>query len=157
MMKSTVGLVLGAFALVSFSQFSIAEDDPNIYLIKARQGEMHVRGFSVAPLFAMAKGKIPYDAEQAQKLANNLKILLDLDMGASWAPNTGKDHYPKDTHALPEIWSTYPKIAEAGKEYGAAVNALAEVAGGGLEALQSKIGDVGQSCKGCHDDYREKE
>jgi len=33
---------------------------------------------------------------------------------------------------------------------------MAENAGNGLEALQSSIGDVGKSCKGCHDDYRAK-
>jgi cytochrome c556 len=105
----------------------------------------------------MAKGKMPYDAAKAAKYANNLKLLLALDMGDAWAAGTGKDKYAGKTHALPEIWSTYPKVAEAGKEYAAAVEALAAVAGNGVEALQSKIGDVGNGCKGCHDDFREKE
>jgi len=34
---------------------------------------------------------------------------------------------------------------------------VAAVAGDGLDALRSKIGGVGDSCKGCHDDFREKE
>lgn len=145
-------------ALFAFSfQALAADDDPNLHLIKARQGEMEVRAFSAAPLFAMAKGKMPYDAELAGKLANNLKVLTQLDMGGAWAPGTGKDKYEGKTHALPEIWSTYPKIAEAGKAYKMAVDELAAVAGTDLEGLRSKIGDLGKSCKGCHDDYREKE
>jgi cytochrome c556 len=142
--------------LFAFNAFA-ADEDPNLYLIKARQGEMQVRSFSAGPLFAMAKGKMPYDAELAAKYANNLKTLLTLDMGPAWAAGTGNDKYAGKTTAVPEIWSTYPKVAEAGKEYATAVNALAEVAGDGLEALRSKIGDVGQGCKGCHDDFREKE
>ena len=142
--------------LFSLNAFA-ADDDPNLHLIKARQGEMQVRSFSAGPLFAMAKGEMPYDAELATKLANNLKTLLTLELGAAWAPDTGNDKYAGKTAALPEVWSTYPKVAEAGKEYGAAVNALAEVAGDGLEQLREKIGDLGDGCKGCHDDFREKE
>ena len=134
-----------------------AEEDPNLLLIEARKGEMELRSFSAGPLFYMAKGKIPYDAEQAAKLANNLKVLLQLDIGAAWAPGTGNDKYPGKTDARPEIWSTYPEVAEHGKEYANAVNELASVAGDGLDALRSKIGGLGDACKGCHDDFREKE
>jgi len=148
---------LGALTLVIGCQPVLADDDPNLLLIEARRGEMEVRALNVTPLFDMAKGKIPYDAEKAAKYAKNLMLLLALDMGEAWAANTGKDKYPNDSDALPEIWSTYPKVAEAGKKYAAAIEALAPEAGNGLEALQSKIGDVGDGCKGCHDDFREKE
>jgi cytochrome c556 len=150
-------MFLGAMALV-FSAHTVAADkDPNLGLIKARQGDMELRAYSAGPLFAIAKGKMPYDAEKASKLANNLMLLLQLDVGGAWAPGTGKDMYPGKTHAVPEVWSTYPKIAEAGKKYKAAVEDLAAVAGNGLGDLKSKIGAVGKSCKGCHDDFREKE
>lgn len=134
-----------------------ADDDPNLVLIKGRQGDMNMRTFFATPLFGMAKGDIPYDAEKAANLANNLKLMLQLDMGGAWAAGTGNDKYKGKTHALPEIWSTYPKVAEKGKEYAAAVNEFAAVAGDGLDALRSKIGAVGDGCKGCHDDFREKE
>ena len=156
-MHKTLILFLGILATVFSSQTFAADKDPNIGLIKARQGDMNVRALSAGPLFAMAKGKMPYDAKKASKLANNLKVLMQLDMGSAWAPGTGKDKYPNDTQALPEVWSTYPKVAEAGKKYAAAVNELAAVAGNGLDALKSKIGAVGKGCKGCHDDFREKE
>lgn len=136
---------------------AFAADDPNVALIEARQGEMQLRAYSVAPLFGMAKGKVPYDAEQAAKLANNLKVLMNIDMGPAWKEGTGNDNYAKVSHALPEVWSTYPKVAEAGKEYAATVDELAAMAGNGLEALRAAIGDVGDACKGCHDDFREEE
>lgn len=133
-----------------------AAKDPNLGLIKARQGEMQLRSYNAGPLFGMAKGQIEYDAEKAQKLADNLKMLMDLDMGRAWAANTGNDKYPGKTTALPEIWTTYPEITEYGKRYSKAVNELAAAAGNGLDAMRSKIGALGKSCKGCHDDFREK-
>lgn len=156
-MQEKLVIALSVLAVVLSTQTFAADEDPNLGLIKARQGDMGLRAYSVGPLFGMAKGEIPYDAEQAAKLANNLKVLLQLDVGGAWAAGTGKDKYPGKTHALPEVWSTYPKVAEKGKEYKAAVDELVVVAGGGLDQLRSKIGGVGDSCKGCHDDFREKE
>lgn len=131
-----------------------AENDPLKNAIEARQGEMQLRAFNAGPLFAMSKGKIPYDAEFATKLAGNLKLMLDLDNGRAWAEGSDNVVYPDDTAALPKIWTTYPEIAEYGKKYAAAVNDLPAVAGSGLDALKSKLGALGKSCKGCHDDFR---
>ena len=131
--------------------------DPNKKAIKARQGEMQLRAFNAGPLFAMAKGKIEYDAALASKLAGNLKLLLDLDNGRAWAQGSDIDNYMGDTTALPKIWTTYPEISKYGKKYKDAVNDLAAVAGNGKDALKSKIGALGNSCKGCHDEFREKQ
>nr|MBX2836056.1 cytochrome c [Gammaproteobacteria bacterium] len=60
------------------------------------------------------------------------------------------------TRALPAIWETFPAITEKSDALKDAAAVLAENAGNGLEALQGAMGDVGQSCKGCHDDYRAK-
>lgn len=134
-----------------------AAKDPLKKAIKARQGEMQLRAFNVGPLFAMTKGKIDYDADMASKLAGNLKLLLDLDTSRHWPKGSDIDNYMGDTTALPEIWTTYPEIGNYGKKYAQAVNELAAEAGNGLDALKSKIGAVGKSCKGCHDEFREKQ
>lgn len=133
----------------------IAGNDPLMNAIKARQGQMQLRAFNVGPLFGMAKGKIAYDAELAAKLAGNLKLMLDLDNGRAWAKGSDTDSYSGKTTALPKIWTTYPEIAEYGKKYAMAVNDLALVAGNGVDALKSKLGALGKSCKGCHDEFRE--
>ena len=132
-----------------------AAKDPLKKAIKARQGEMQLRAFNVGPLFGMAKGKIDYDADLAKKLAGNLKLMLDLDNGRAWAKGSDIDNYMGDTTALPKIWTTYPEISEYGKKYVAAINELAAVAGNDVDALKSKMGAVGKSCKGCHDEFRE--
>ncbi len=145
-------------AIIGFSLTipAFAAKDPNLKLIKARQGEMQLKLFNAGPLFGMAKGKIEYNAELAAMLANNLLLQTRLDMGRACAKGTDNDEYFGETAALPEIWSTYPEIAEKGKAYVKAVNELAPVAGNGLDALKSKISALGKGCKGCHDDFREE-
>ena len=154
-MNVTTRIVL-LLALFGLTSTGFAAKDPNEKAIKARQGEMQLRAFNAGPLFGMSKGQVEYDAALASKLAGNLKLLLDLDNGAAWAAGSHNEAYPGKTTALPKVWDTYPEIAEYGKNYAKAVNELAAVAGDGLDALKSKIGALGKSCKACHDDFREQ-
>lgn len=151
--KVTLVLVGLSLTLPAFA----ADRDPKKDAIKARQAEMQLRKFNAGPLFAMAKGDMPYDAKTAQTLANNLKLLLDLDNGRAWMKGTSNEDYPDETTALPKIWNTWPKIADYGKEYAKAVNDLAAVAGNGADALRGKIKALGGACKDCHDDFREED
>ena len=155
-MKTTLQLTL-LLAGITLAVTGFAAKDPNLKLLKARQGEMQLRSYNAGPLFAMAKGDIEYDAEMAAQLAGNLKTQLSLNLGGAWKQGTSIDEYPGKTTALPKIWTTYPEISEYGKRYAKAVNELAAVAGDGADALRSKIGALGKSCKGCHDDFREKQ
>lgn len=151
-MKQVCLLLIG----IALTGTSFAGEDPLLNAIKARQGEMQLRSFNAGPLFGMAKGKIDYDAEMAKTLAGNLKLLLDLDNGRAWAQGSDNENYAGKTTALPNIWTTYPEISDYGKKYVMAVNELAAAAGNGQDALRSKIGALGKSCKGCHDEFREK-
>lgn len=141
---------------LSFMIPAFAAKDPNLKAIKARQGVMQLRSFNAGPMFGMAKGKVEYDAELAGMLANNLLMMTKINIGRAWPKGTDNVAYKGKTAALPEVWSTYPEVAEKGKAYVKAVTELAAVAGNGVDALKSKIGALGKSCKGCHDDFREK-
>jgi len=154
-MRNVTKISLAIIGL-SFIMPAFAAKDPNLKLIKARQAEMQLKSFNAGPLFGMAKGKVEYNAELASMLANNLLLQTKLDIGRAWAKGTDNETYSGKTTALPEIWTTYPKISEKGKAYVKAVTELAAVAGNGLDALKSKIGALGKGCKGCHDDFREK-
>ena len=151
-MKTTTRIGLLLFGAALCAPVSAAED-PNEALIKGRQAQMQMRNFNAGPLFAMAFGKIPYDAELAQTSANNLKALSTVNMGRAWTKGTDNGKY-KSTRALPEIWTTWPKISDAGKAYYNAVSELATVAGNGLDALKPAVGNLGKACKGCHDEFR---
>ena len=131
-----------------------AADDPNEKAIKARRAAMTLQSWYVGPLFQMAKGAMEYDADTARTYAANFDAVVNMEAEAMWPAGSGNDAYDGKTRALPEIWTTWP---EAGKKAQALIEASAELAaaaGDGLDALRSKIGAVGNACKGCHDDFR---
>lgn len=124
--------------------------------IEARRAVMTLQSWYAGPLFRMAKGAIPYDADTAIRYAANLDAIVNADGGAMWPEGSDNTAYPGETQALPEIWSADSEAGERDQALKDAVAALAEVAGDGLGALRSRIGAVGNACSGCHDDYREE-
>ena len=122
--------------------------------VAARKAMMQLRGFFVSQLAAMAKGKAAYDAKKATGAANGLLAVSTLDGSAMWLPGTGNDKLGSKTRAKPEIWSTYPAIANDAKALTLALEKMAAAAGNGLDALRSSIGPVGKACSSCHETYR---
>lgn len=148
--------VAGGIIAVVFSA-TVAAEGPHDKAIKARQAMFQLYSYSVGVLSDMAKGKTDYDAAIAAEMAANLNAAANLGQSTFWPP--GSDNSNSDnarTRALPAIWETFPAITEKSDALKQAAAVLAENAGNGLEALQGAMGDVGQSCKGCHDDYRAK-
>ena len=143
------------FAAASLAFSASAAGDPAEKAIEARRAVMTLQSWYAGPLFRMAKGAIPYDADAASRYAANLDAIVNADGSAMWPEGSDHRAYP-ETHALPEIWSAGSEVGERDQALKEAVAALAEVAGDGLDALRSRIGPVGNACSGCHDDYREE-
>lgn len=143
-------------SLLILSTTALAEG-PHDKAIKARQSMFQLYSFSTGVLGDMAKGKIEYNAELAQEMADNLNAAANLGQSAFWP--AGSDNSNSEnarTRALPKIWETFPEISKNNQELKDAAAALAAEAGNGLDALRSNMGAVGKSCKGCHDTYRAK-
>ena len=153
-MKKVIALAVPAVLLVC-SSLALAEDGPYDKAIKARQSLMQLYSYHIGILSAMAKGKMDYNADLATEAASNLLAVNSLGQSTLW-PQGSDDTNPEnaETRALPAIWETYPKVTEKGKAMNEAVVAMAADAGNGLDALKGSIGAVGESCKGCHDDFR---
>jgi cytochrome c556 len=147
-----------AGALLGVSLLATAADEgPHDKAIKARQGMFQMYGFNFGLLSAMAKEKMPYDADIASEAAANLDAAANFGQSQLWpAGSDNETDGNATTRALPAIWNTYPDIVEKADAMKTATADLVTVAGNGLDALQGAIGDVGASCKGCHDDYRAK-
>ncbi len=154
-MKHVITLTV-FFGLIGFFPVNVAADAVED-TIKSRQGFYRVVVHNAGQLFAMAKGEMEYDAARATTAANNLVALSTLDNGTLWVADSSKENYPGKTRALQKIWDTYPAVLERMETWKQAVAAVAGVAGGGVEALRTKISDLGGSCKGCHDNFRAKE
>jgi len=141
--------------LLAFCTITLAADGPHDKAIKARQAMFQLYGFNVGILSAMAKGKRDYDAQIASEAAANLEAAAHLGQSQFWPPGSdNKTPGNARTRALPKIWETFPAITEKTDALKAATAALTPVAGNGLKALQGAMGDIGASCKGCHDEYR---
>jgi len=150
MLVKSLGLTT-AFLCLLMSGAQAADVDK---AVAARKAAMQLRGFYISQLAAMAKGKVAYDAKKATMAANSLLAVSTLDASAMWVPGSGTDKLGTKTRAKPEIWSTYPKIADEGKAMTAALENMVTVAGNGLDALRSSIGPVGKACGSCHETFR---
>lgn len=129
---------------------------PEQKAVKARQGFMQLSAFNIGTLAGMAKGQIGYDAEQAQAAADNLKLLSMMNKKAMWIPGTSNDKPELKTEALAKIWAADSEIGEKAKAYNKAAADMAAAAGQGLDALKAQLPALGKSCKGCHEEYRQK-
>jgi len=134
-----------------------ADKGPHDAAIKGRQAMFQTYSFNMGILGAMAKGKMDYDAELAAMSAANLEAAANFGQSAMWPAGSDSETAGNaPTRALPVIWETFPAITEKADALKKATKVLASEAGNGLSALQGAMGDVGASCKGCHDDYRAK-
>lgn len=121
--------------------------------LKARQGLMRLVGWNVGVLGGMARGKVEYNAEEAQAAADNLVALSKLHQAPLWP--SGSDNFDTEgTRALPAIWESPADFQAKWQEFGTAVSALQQVAGNGAEGLGAAVGPVGGTCKSCHEKYQ---
>lgn len=133
----------------------IAADGPHDKAIKARQAMFQTYGFNTGILGDMAKEDRPYDADIASEAAANLNAAANLGQSQLWPAGSDNETEGNATNrALPVIWNEFPEVIEKVGALREATAAMAAVAGNGLGALQGAMGDVGASCKSCHDDYR---
>ncbi|MGI9407161.1 MAG: c-type cytochrome [Hyphomicrobiaceae bacterium] len=154
-MKTPIKITICLIMPTGVSEVSFA--DPLEDAIKARRSFYQVVSFNAGGLFGMAKGDIAYDAKQAQAYADNLKALSQLQNGPMWPKGSDNVAMKGKTRARPEAWTEYPVVKEKSAAWKAAIADLAGVAGTGLEPLRSKIGALGDSCKGCHEKIRAKD
>jgi cytochrome c556 len=144
---ATVALAGLATALPAAAQFAKPED-----AIKYRKAAMTVMAAHFGRVAAMANGRVPFDAKIA---ADNAEIATSMSRlpFAGFVDGTDKG----DTKAKPEIWAEMDKFragATKMQDEMARLNAAAK--GGSFDAVKAAAGEVGKSCKGCHDSYRKE-
>lgn len=122
--------------------------------VDARQGQFRIMSLNIGVLGGMARGNTDYDAEAAQAAANNLLAMSQIDQRFHWVPGTDSESM-EGTRALPAIWEEGSQVIEIWGQFGTAAQALAAVAGDGLDPMRAALGPVGGSCGACHDDYRQ--
>ena len=140
-------LAVGSIALAG------GHADPAAQALSLRKGHMQLNGFNIGPLGQMVRGNMEYDAEVAARAANNLAALASIDQTGYWLEGTEAGAF-EGSRAKAEIWSDMAGFDADNQDLAAATEALAAVAGDGLEAMQAAFGPVGEACGACHEAYR---
>ena len=128
-----------------------AVEEPAI--IAVRQANFEEMGDAFKPIGDTLKSGEPDIAligRNAEIIAANLLNIPD-----HFPAGTGMDD-GYDTEALAAIWEKPDEFSEASDEAIAAGAALVEAANSGeLSAVQAAVGALGNTCKNCHDTFRE--
>ncbi len=145
MMSRSSGLII-VLAGIFGAGVALASDDP----IKDRKELMKGNGKSVKGVVAMLKGEAPYDGAAVAKAMTDINGSL----------TTFVTLFPKgsetggETAAKPDIWDNKAEFELIAKDLEAATAKAAAAAPGGLDAFKVAFGDVGKTCKACHEKFR---
>lgn len=142
-------LVLAVGAGASFQ--ASAQAKPEV-LVKQRQAAMTLQGKYFGPIGAMVTGKMPYDAAVIARNAAYLEVLAKMPWDGFQASTADLK-----SDAKPEIYKEMDKFKGNYEKFEDNAAKLAVAAKSGDQgAVKAAFGEVGKSCKGCHDDFRVK-
>jgi cytochrome c556 len=141
---AVTGLVIAGPAA---AQFQKPED-----AIKYRKAAFTVLANHFGRIAAMANGKVPFDPAAVQSNAELVAQVSKLPY-AAFIDGTSSG----ETKAKPEIWTEQDKFKAAASKMQDEVTKLNVAAkSGSIDQIKAAVGDLGKSCKACHDNYRKE-
>ncbi|ESQ16921.1 MAG: cytochrome c [Thiohalocapsa sp. PB-PSB1] len=110
----------------------------------------------------MGKIKANLDGEfnqtQVSAAANAIAGIANSGMGALFGPGTDKDIGDVKTAVEPALFTEPEEVGRVAKAFIEAANNMAEVAATGDEnEVKTAFGELGKSCKACHDQFRKEQ
>ncbi|MDR0458601.1 MAG: cytochrome c [Burkholderiaceae bacterium] len=146
-------ILLAALAAAAIAPSAWAQFAKPDKAIEYRQAAFTVMAQHFGSLGAMANGKAPFDAKVAADDADVLAVVDRLPFTA-FGPGTDKGN---NTKAKPDIWQKTDDFNQhADKMKTAMANLVTAARSGNLDAIKKAFGPTAQTCKGCHDSYKEK-
>ncbi len=119
--------------------------------IKYRQSAHFLLGWNIGPIAGMVKGEIPWDQKAVEMHA--MRLAQVAPMIAEGFPADSQTGAPTD--AKPEIWKNMDDFKAKARDLEVATAKLAETAKtGDRKAIGAGLGEVGGTCKACHEKYR---
>lgn len=118
--------------------------------IEYRQDAFNLIKWHFGPMAAMVKGKIDYDKEDFARRAELVAALAKMPQ-EGFIEGSDKG----DTDAKPEIWENkdqFDKGMQMMVDNAAALAAAAQT--GDMANIKPAFGQLGKTCKGCHDNFR---
>ena len=120
--------------------------------IEYRQSVYTLIKWNFAPIGAMVKGEVPYDAAAVTRHAAFLETLSKMPLeGFTPGSDVG------DTKAKPDIWKNRQEFEKLMTDFQEQITKLNQVAGSGdRAAVKEQFGATAKSCKNCHDKFRKE-
>ncbi len=137
----------GLLSVYSLAQAGSEAQDQVDY----REGVFHIMAWDFSQMKRMLEDESRYDLEDFQRRANRLS-----DM-ATMLPEGFPETRPKrvKTDAKKDIWKNWQDFQQKLTDIESTSKLLSEaVATGDKSNITQAFGEVGNSCKGCHDKYR---
>lgn len=120
--------------------------------VDARQAYFKSLNDVMKPMGALAKS---FDTEAAKAEAAKLEVLLATDIAPLFAPGTSDADMPGKSRSKAAIWQNMEDFGAKGAAFHQAGNALVAAANNAdSKAFTTAFGQMGGSCKACHDSYR---
>lgn len=142
---AVMSAVMAAVAAPASAQFAKPEQ-----AIKYRQSSMALIGSHFGRMAPVAKKEVPFDAAAIQANVEVLAVLAQLPWAAFGPGTEGGD-------TKPEAWSDAAGFKKDQEEFLGSIEKLQVAAkSGDFDAFRVAFGNVGKSCKTCHDGYRKE-
>ncbi len=144
---AVLAVTAAAVSLPAAAQFQKPED-----AVKYRQSAMTVMANHFGRIGAMVQGRVPYDAAVALANAEVVSTMSRLPF-AGFVEGTASTDKSKGK-AKANIWTDRAKFdASAQKMQEEVAKLLAAARTNNLDNIKAAFGGVGQTCKGCHDEF----
>ncbi|WP_079436582.1 cytochrome c [Zoogloea sp. LCSB751] len=158
-MKKFVKPLLAALIVTTTaaSTLAFAQQAPKPeQVIKWRQSVYQVLAWNNGRIKASIDGT--YNKDEVIRAANAIAAIANSGLGALYPAGTETGKGWRETTVKPELFTDHAKAGEAAKKFTTEANELAKVAAtGDAGAVKVAFGKLGQTCKGCHDDFRKKD
>ena len=138
-------------SVVALVQHAAAQDAEPDEAIGYRQNVMEGIGGPAGNIGAILTGKVPHD-DQLGHLLEQLAVAADPSYTVpAFRQNTAEQGFAETT-ALPKIWGNWDDFESRLRKLG---EVTAAVAAAGEDVSMGQMKEVFDTCKGCHDEYRE--
>lgn len=149
-------LMTGAVAAVLLASAAVQAQMKPEEMVETRQAGYQFMSWNMGKIKAqVVDGKEPYDQAKVAAAANAIAAIANSGMGSLYSPDTTTEQLGKATRLKPDFFQNLDEAGQIGRNFTAAANQLAKVAAEGDQAaIKKAFGDVGGSCKSCHDKFR---
>ena len=152
-MKAKIVLVAAVLGL-SISQTQAQSDIDGA--IEYRQGTYRAMEWNLTRMAAMVQGRAVFDADEFQRRSTRL-VLLGSIVNEGFADAQSARGEDVETRASYRIWQQTEQFEQLMSDMQTRSQALqkAAVAGTERDELRPLLGQLAQSCKACHDKFRD--